>query len=230
LDVAVLDDDDKAVLKENADKLTDEQKATYGLEEKVAETEEEKTAREAKEKEDADAKAEADKKAAEDAEAAAKAAAAGDIQASEKGMVKITAQEYSILQDKANRGAEAFAQLEKAEISGIVDKMTYSESNKIGRFLPKSKVTLATFIEKLSKDQRTAFSTLMNELPTSNLFNEIGTKEAGEGTAQAEVDAKIDAKMKANDKLSYSEALKQVMSENKGLEERYDSELPSAKK
>ena len=42
---------------------------------------------------------------------------------------------------------------------------------------------------------------------------------------RALVEEKVDAKLKANPKQSYSDALKEVMSENEGLEQRYDEGL-----
>jgi hypothetical protein len=117
-----------------------------------------------------------------------------------------------------------------------VEALVFSETNKVGMFLPKSKDNLRVFMETLNDVQKTKFSALLKELPKSNVFSELGvTIGAGEGTAKAEVDAKIAEKMTAAEKagkvMKYSDALKEVMSENEGLEKRYDEELsPVGKK
>ncbi len=218
LEVTALTDEDKAVLEAGKDTLTDEQKAKFFPEVKKEETPEEKTAREAKEKEDADAKAKADEdaKAKEDAEKQSM---------SEKGFVKISASELSILKDAADKGMQAFKELEKKEVSDSVKTLLFSESNKAGKFLPKSADNLRAFMEKLSKEQRTSFSAIIAELPATNLFKEIGAGSATEGTAMSEVSAKVEAKMSANKNMKYSDAVKEVFAESKELEARYNSEL-----
>ena len=241
LDVATLTDEDKTVLKENADKLTDEQKVTYAdaikveekKEEVPAETEEEKTAREAKEKSDKDI---ADAKAIEDANVAAglnpdgTAKTSEEIQASEKGMVKISASEYAILTKKANEGAEAFAKLEAKELDESTNKLIFnSDSNKAGAFLPKSKDTLRAFMGKLNPAQRAEFSSLIAGLPKNQIFMEKGENGEVEAGSMAEVEAKVKDTMEKNPKMTYSEALKDVMAKNEGLEQRYDEGLPVAK-
>ena len=52
-------------------------------------------------------------------------------------------------------------------------------------------------------------------------------RKAGDddNTAVALVEAKADEKMKANDKLTLSEAYSSVLSENKELAEKYDTEI-----
>ena len=142
----------------------------------------------------------------------------------------ITASELEILRKKANEGQQAFAELKKAKVTASVKALVFSESNKAGKFLPKSEASLQAFIESLSAEQATKFSALVGEIPKSEKFGEIGSGAQASATVQAEVEAKVAEKIKANDKLSYSEALKQVMAENEGLEQRYDEELPSAKR
>jgi len=223
LEVDVLTDEDKAVLEENKATLTDEQRTKFGITvEAPAETEKEKTAREVKEKEDANVVA------GLNADGSAKSTETQEH--SEKKMVTINASELAILRAKADEGAQAFAELERKNVDGITANLVFSESNKAGKFLPKSKDNLRAFIEKLSKEQRTSFSAITSQLPSLVAFKEVGVSHtATEGTAQAEVEAKIAAKITANPKMRYSEALKEVMSENQGLEQRYDEELPTVK-
>lgn len=230
-DITTLTDEDKATLKENAEKLTDEQKVQYtsiidAPAEGGDETEEEKTAREAKEAADKEA---ADKAAAD--EAAATEAAAQAMSEHGGKNVTISASELTALRAKADQGAQAFKDLEKVELDAHITKLTFSSSNKDGKFLPKAGAALRTFMETLNKAQRAKFSDLMaTGLPKNQLFTEVGQDGAVDGTATQELNAKVDAKMKADPKMKYSDALKVVMGENKELAERYNSELPSARK
>lgn len=230
-----LSTEEKAFIKEHASELTDEQKAAYTsvIEEPTGteETAEEKTAREAKEKEVAEKKA-ADDKAAEDEKAKGDAnEAAGlnrdgsvKIDASEK--VHISAGELALLKKAADEGKQAFAELKLQKLTAAVSALIFSETNKAGKFLPKSKDTLHAFMETLSDAQKASFNLLLAELPKTQIFSEIGTGAAAvEGTAQAEVEAKVTLKMDGNKALKYSEALKLVFEENKGLTERYHEEV-----
>jgi phage I-like protein len=209
--------EDKEVLEANKGELTAEQAAKYGITvEAPAETPEEKEAGDANEA------------AGLNRDGSAKTT---EQEHSEKSFVKISASELKILRDKADQGVEAYAELEKKNIDAITSGMVFSASNKLGKFLPKSKDNLRAFIEKLNKDQRAAFSALVGQLEVSQKFAEVGAgSKAVEGTAVGEVEAKITAKMEKNKDMKYSEALKEVMSENVGLEQRYDEELPSARK
>lgn len=234
--IETLTEEEKAFIKAHASELTDEQKVTHTaiIDEASVETEEEKAARETKEAEE---KAAADAKAIGDANEAAglnrdgSAKADGaTVEASDKKLVTISASELEILRTKADQGVQAFRELEAEKINSAIKTLTFSESNKMGKFLPKSVDSLRKFMESLNATQRQAFSTLIAELPETQIFKENGASSATDGTATAEVEAKVTAKMSANKDLKYSEALRQVFSENKGLEERYDGELPSARK
>lgn len=214
-----LDDAEKAFIKEHKAELTPEQLTSHTaiVDEAKAETDEEKTAREEKEKGDANEAAGLNRDGS----------AKEQVQASEK--VQISAAELAILRSQADEGAKAFAELKKAKLSESVKALTFSNTNKSGKFLPKSTDTLRAFIETLNDAQHAKFTALIAELPTQVQFAEIGTGAGTEGTAKAEVDAKIEQKLTAAEKagkpMKYSEALKEVMSENEGLEERFDSEL-----
>lgn len=238
MDIASLDDAQKAFIKEHASELTDEQKVTYAdiiKDEAPAETEEEKAAREEKEQGDANEAAGLNRDGSTKEEPKADDAAADGaenvkIEASEKGgMITMTKEMFSHLETMANKGAQAFAALEKAELDTMTAKLTFSESNKDGKFLPKSTDALRTFMKGLNKDQRQAFAELMKSVPSTGIFSEKGAETTVEVGSFNEVETLVNAKMKANDKLSYSDALKQVMSENPGLEQRYDEGLPASK-
>lgn len=219
-DIATLTDEEKAVLVANKESLTEDQKIKYTaiIDAPVEETPAPEATTTTEE-----APAEVTPPATEETPNT-------DTQTmSEKKNVTISASEYEVLKEKANQGAQAFKELEKAEIETALVKMTFSATNKVAAFLPKSKDNLRAFMETLNKDQRAKFSALVAEIPASEKFAELG---AGGGTVEAttfaEINTKAEEKMKANDKLSYSEALKQVMSESEGIGERYDSELQGA--
>ncbi len=231
-DITTLTDEEKAFIKSHASELTEEQKTSHTaiIEEVKTETEEEKTARETKEA--ADKTAADEEKAKGDANEAAglnrdgSEKTADQMQASDKKIVQISASELQLLRNKADQGVAAFAELQKAKLETAVSTLLFSETNKAGKFLPKSADSLRKFMAELNESQRATFSGLLAQLPAKQIFTEDGDGSGtAEGTAQAEVDAKVEKKMSENKGMKYSEALKLVMSENKGLEERFDSEL-----
>ena len=230
-DITTLTDEEKAFIKEHQAELTDEQKTALTSIIDEPETPEEKEAREKKEAEDKLAQEEKEKGDANEA-AGLNRDGSAKVNASEKGkMIQMSEVEVKMLREKADKGEKAFAEIRGAKITASVKAMLYTESNKVGKFLPKSEAGLKAFIESLSDVQAAKFSALVAELPKSELFTELG-KGTGvaDGTAQAELNAKVEAKLAANKGMKYSEALKEVMAENKGLEQRYDKELPSARK
>jgi hypothetical protein len=85
-------------------------------------------------------------------------------------------------------------------------------------------------METLNDAQLAKFTAIVKEIPEAGLFSENGVAAAVDVDAVAEVNTKIEMAMKTNPSLPYGQALKQVMSENKGLQERYDSALKPASK
>jgi len=213
--------EEKTFLNANLTELTDEQKTAFAsVIEAPAPTAEEVAAKEAADK------AAADAKATEDANVAAGKNADGTDKVAASEKVQISASELKALRSKADEGAKAFAELNRAKVVAAVSTMTFSESNKNGKFLPKSKDTLQAFIETLNEGQKAKFSELVGQLPQTQIFKELGVdSKAAEGTVQAEVDAKVGKKMSENKELKYSEALRQVFAETEGLTARYDAEL-----
>lgn len=210
-DVATLTDEEKTLLNANKETLTEEQKTKFAPVLEVAEAPVVETP-------EAPAPAEAPVVETE------------KIEASDKNFVQISASELAILKTKANEGAEALGKLKASELNLAVETLLFSEKNKAGAFLPKSKDTLRAFMETLNEVQKTKFSSLMKELPKNQIFTEVGAGAGAiEGTAKAEMETKINEKIsaseKAGSKMTYSEALKEVMSENKELSARYNEEL-----
>lgn len=215
-----LTDEEKAFLVEHQSELTDEQKTKFAGDLKVEQTDEEKKA----EKEAAD-KVEADRVAKEAADKEA-ADAAAKKDASE---VKVNASEFAALKEAADKGKKAFDELEARNIGDSVKAMTFSESNKDGKFLPKSETKLSGFLKQLSADQRKEFAEIVAELPKANLFSEIGNDNSGDKSAKKEVDELTAKLMSENKGLKYSAALKQVFAENIELAKRYNAESEPAK-
>lgn len=224
IEVSALTDEDKAVLKENADTLTDEQKITYADALKVeakAETDEEKTAREAQEQADANIAA------GLNADGTEKTIEGGSetIEASEKKMVTINASELKILREKADQGALAFAELDEKNLNESVGTMVFNASTKTGAFLPKDKDAVKAFMKALNKDQRQAFANLIKAIPANQMFTEKGDLGNVDTGSIADVDAKVNALMEKNKSMKYSEALKEVFSTNPELEKSYNANL-----
>lgn len=230
--VEELSAEEKAFIKDHASELTEEQKTAFTAVIDEAETDEQKEAREKKEAEDAAAKSAAEETAKGDANEAAglnrDGSAKGDVSASEGGKKTIMMSEGEVkaLRAQADQGAQAFAELKKAKIEKLTNELVFSESNKVGRFLPKSLASVKSFMESLNEAQQAKFSALIAELPKAQLFTELGTNAAAaEGTAKAELEAKIKVKMSENKEVKYSEALKQVFAESPDLTERYNKEI-----
>lgn len=199
-DPTALSDEEKSFVKEHAADLTDEEKTSF-----------------------ADVIGEAPATPPE-TPPATPPAPTDPVNASEKGMKMISASEFKALQDKANKGYEAAQKLEAREIEDSVSKLTFSESNRAGRFLPKSKDKLTAFVKSLSETQRKAFSEIANEIPEAKLFSEIGDSDALEGAAAVKVDAAVKKLMSENTGLKYADALKRAFAENPALATEYEKE------
>jgi hypothetical protein len=217
-----LSETEKTFVREHKTELTAEQTTAFASvfdEPAPAETEEEKRAREEKEQGDANEANGLNRDGT------------SKVEASEKGVVKISATEYAALQEKANKGHQAFAEIEKMKLEREVEKHVFSASNAEGRILPKSKDAVVKFMLALSETQRDQFRNIMNSLPTRKLFGEIG--DAGDSapaeTAAGKVEAAVQSKIKASEgKLAYSVALAQVMKENPQLASEYNKEMDAS--
>lgn len=204
-----LTDEEKAVLVEHKDELTDEQKETFKADLAVEKTEEKPEEKPEPKPEEKPVEKPEEKK-----------------DASEK--VSINASELASLKEQAKQGAAAHATLEERDIKDAVSTMTFSESNKAGHFLPKSKDKVVGFMKTLSIDQRKAFAEIVKELPDVKMFKEIG-KDGGETkSAKDEVNALVEKAMSDNKALTYGAATKKVMSENVELAKRYEAETQPA--
>lgn len=219
-----LSDEEKAFLKENEASLDDSQKETFKsvLEDGAGDGADDGAG-------DGDGDDAGDDDGADDGADAG----ADDEQkdASEKGnkgkMVQMSETEAKTLREKADKGAQAFAELEKMKLSNIVEALIFSEKNKDGRFAVKQKDSVVSFMLTLSERQRDQFKNIVAGMPKSSLFTEHG--DAGKedfsddvaGSAK-KADELAKEKVKASDgKLKYSDALKQVFAEHPELASKH---------
>lgn len=147
----------------------------------------------------------------------------------EKKEETVSASELESLREKAALGEQAFNERQAEKIQSDANKMVFSSVNKEGKFLAKSKDKLVTFMEGLTEKQREAFNEVISLLPKADMFGEIGDDgdddKNAEKTTASELETKVQAKLKDNDEMSYSEALKVVMSESPELAEAYEKEI-----
>jgi cation transport regulator ChaB/phage I-like protein len=197
---ADLADEEIATLKERAGELTAEQKETFkdalaegdggngGAEHKHEEEKEEKEEEEEKEK----------------------------VEGSEK--ITVSKKTMSFLEMQAKEGVKAMGILRKQSAEVYTKGMEFSESNKEGIFLPKSRDKVVSFILSLNETQQKAFKEIVGELPRAKVFSEIGKNGGGiDMKASEEVSKLIQDKMSKDNKLAYRQAAEQVMLENPDL-------------
>jgi hypothetical protein len=153
------------------------------------------------------------------------------VTASDKGKtVTFSVAEAAALKEAANAGAKAFAELEKMKFAAEVDKLVFSGTNKTGRFLPKQKDAVVAFMSSLNEKQRDQFRNIVNNLPKADatMFSEKGDAGGEDQTVSGiykQIKAFADEKMKADTKLTFSNALTQVYAEKPELKAAYDEAL-----
>ncbi len=139
--------------------------------------------------------------------------------------VKISAAELQILRTNANAGAEAMKKLNEQDIEKVATRFEFSEANKEnGKFLPKSKDKVVSFMCSLNKEQSEKFQEILTELPKVELFGELGDLGAESKTAMKEINEKIKELQKEDSAMTYSDALKAVLEASPELDKRYKEE------
>lgn len=238
--VEELNAEEIAFLKEHKSELSTEELATFGSvleEEKKEETAEEKAAREEKEKGDANEAAGLNRDGSakeltqeQKDENVAKGLNEDGSQknASEKNTVTIPAAEFKALSDMANKGAKAFAELRQNAIKSEAAKLVFSEQNSKGKVLAKDEAKLFSFMLGLNDAQRKTFAEIVEAIPSSKLFTEVGNAGGAEGSAQAEIAKRIEKLMSEDKGMKYADALKKVIASDKELAKRYQDEQVKA--
>jgi len=192
-----LTDEEKDFLKANQEALSEEDKTKFAsiLEEPKEEPKEEETKEEAKEEETKEEPKEE------------------QVEGSEKNIL-ISKEVLKVLEEKAELGVKASEELRKQKIESAVNSLTFSEHNSKGTFLPKSKDKVVSFLLSLPDEKVEVFKEIMSELPKAKIFGELGSDSGIPISASERLDGLVEDKRKENDKLSYREALDQVLSEN----------------
>lgn len=169
----------------------------------------------------------------------------GEKSASEKGKggkkkianegkkIVMSEAEAMALRDAANNGQKAFDELEKMKLATSFDKLTFSETNKAGKFLSKQKDSVVSFMKSLSEKQRDQFTNIVNSMPkAADIFGEKGDGGSAGGSSDvaARVRTAAQEKVKASEgKMKYSDALKAVFSENPDLQKEYNESVEAGK-
>lgn len=137
--------------------------------------------------------------------------------------VQIDPVEFEALKKTANRVTELEAKAKETEDKAFVDGLMYSESNKKGKFVPASREALEKFTASLNKDQREAFTAVVEAMPKLDLFEEKGSGETSEqfNDVALKVDALVKEEMSKDSKLKYSDALSIVRNNNPELVQQY---------
>lgn len=212
--------------------LSEEQKAQVEVENKPAETEEQKAARELAEKEAAD-KAEADKVEADRIEAEKVKAEADKVEAdrveaervaNEGKTVTITASE---LEGMKKQIADFTASERKNTIEKEVTTLVANENG--GKILLKAKEGVVNFLITCSDSQKVAFMALMKDMPEIKVAGQTSVTVNENMTAQEQLQALAAEEVKKDSKISASDALQKVIKANPTLANKYNEELKSSK-
>ena len=237
--VEELTTEEKAFLNEHKAELSTEELATFGSVLETEETAEQKAEREEKEKGDKneaegknrDGSAKELTQEQKDENVAKGLNEDGSVkEASDKNIVKMSAAEHKALTEMANKGAKAFAELRESKVKNEANKLIFSEQNSKGKILPKNEAQLHSFMLGLTDAQRKTFAEIVEAIPSSQLFKELGAGNGtGEATAAGELTKKVEKLMSEDKALKYSDAIKKVLASDKDLAKRYSEENATPK-
>lgn len=214
-ELADLTAEEKEFLVANAAELTDEEKTKFEIE-----VEEEATEDEAKEEEVTETEEETEVTTGETE--AAKTAST---------VVTMTAQQFNELAAQAEMGKKALQEVRTMTLAREVDQLVFSDTNKAGRFLPKDKSAVLTFMSTLEDKQRKAFNELVARIPAQSLFSELGTgddHDVADDPAK-ELEAKVASLRSTDATISYRDAVTRVYRENPELAKSYEAKYGGAK-
>lgn len=218
-----LTEEEKTFIAQNAGELTPEQRKQYN-----AQTPEEKAAEEKATADAAAAKGTNDGKTPTEGDTNTdpeKPGNTGAVEGKEK-TVTLTAAEVDVLKKQAKAGQDALDRLTFKETEETVNK-DYIMGSDGGKVLPKGKTALTKLMLSFSEVQKNLFKEVMTAVPNHKLFNERGEGDNGKTILKAaeEIDNKAKDLMKANDSLTYSQALDKIEKENPDLYQQYKEEM-----
>lgn len=121
------------------------------------------------------------------------------------------------LERNARAGVKAFAILRKKDAEKLVDSFTFSEVNKSGPILLKSRDKVVEFLLSLNEKQKNEFEEILKSLPKGKLFSELGKDDGIPVETEDRVQQLVEGKMSKDDKLTYRQAMEQVFAENPEL-------------
>jgi len=215
-----LEDEEVNFLKENKDQLTDEQKDKFKdvlAEDEGGEGNESGEGGEGGEEETGEEGNEGEGE--EEVEGSEKA------KKKDKGkMIQVSEATLRMLEKKGEEGVKAMAKWREAEASNYVEKKIFSETNKLGPFLPKSRDKMVRFLLSLTEAQQKAFKEIVEEIPQSKMFSELGGDTGVPMKASEELDKLAKEKMDKDKNLSLRDAYDQVFSERPDLQEALANE------
>lgn len=144
------------------------------------------------------------------------------VAASDGKSVTLSAEEYAALKTAADKGAIAFEDNRKMKLANRLDGLTLSASNPEGRLLPKSRKAVLSFMESLKDNQVDQFENIVKAMPKAVDLTEVGEGDGEDAKTSAKLVTLASERAKA-DKISFSEALRIVLSENPDLSAEHES-------
>ena len=144
---------------------------------------------------------------------------AKDLKETKSGTVTLSEAEVKTLKEDAKAGKEAARQLAEDRAGAAVEK-ALSE----GKIVPAQK---AWALKEAARDLK-AFNEFVASAQKVLSTEETGTEDGKLLKAAEKIDAKIKELREKNSGLSYKDALRKVLSENKDLEKEYEHERRSA--
>jgi len=147
----------------------------------------------------------------------------GKVEGSEKN-VTVKASEFKALQEKADKGAEAFAELRETNFKNEAEKFVFNEQNREGKILPKTKDAVVKLMLSLKSEQLTIFREIVKSLPKVSMFGEIGDMgedDSANGIAK-ELSIKVSKLQEKDSALKYSDAVRQIFEADTAFAEKYN--------
>lgn len=218
--VEELNAEEIAFLKENKADLSTEQLATYASVMEDAGDDKGEEGKDDKKEEEGKKEDEKGDDAGED-----KGEDKGGDKAEMSEMVKISKAQLLALSDMANKGAKAFAELRETKIKNEAMELIFSEKNSKGKVAPKDEAKVFSFMLGLTDAQRKSFKEIVEAIPSSKIFGEVGSSDnVADGTAALELNKRVEKMMSENKSLSYADAVKKVVASDKNLAKQYEQE------
>jgi len=126
------------------------------------------------------------------------------------------------LKQQESRIKELESQLRREKIARKVEALCLSETNPDGKVLPKMKETLIRLYESTNDESAKLIDDFIRELPSVNLFGELGSDLTMEMSVTDEIDKKA-MKLSQERNISYADAVRVLLADPK-YEKSYQEE------